>query len=740
MSCQSKDNVEELTPVVNTLTANIGTHGGIYLNGSYELNGNEILKIGFEFSTDNLFQSYKPIVYEVSNNSTTKISYFVTMGIEQNVKYYYRAFLQTPVGTFYGETKSIVSDGCVSPEITSLSNNYGHIADTLTIHGHFFKDPNYQTFVLFSDVKASILLVNDSMIQCTVPSYIKTVSSVIKVQINNRIGRYESFTLYKPSLITIDPLVSLIGDTITISGDHFDISSYRNNVFFNDIKATVIKSQRQELKVIVPSNIELPRFRIRVNTQLQDVISNQTFTLAPPEIDLITPLTATFRNELTITGRNFDFEISRNKVFFGDVQAQITYANRNMIKVIIPDDLKKSLETISVSAQVQQITHNKLFQLLQPQIKIVPQSAYTDENITIEGNYFHPNRNKNTVTFENVDATILSGDKEKLTVQVPRGPYPRRKATVKIQLLDMVVEHDLDLTILDKWIMVSNDLPFSFYRAVNGAVVGNNEAYIITGTGQYTDTNFYLWKFNSENFSWTKYTLPFQPRFSASAESNGEKIYVYSALKDNTFWEFNPVNQQWTKRSQFPGERRDFTMHFSINGDIYMGAGVDIDNNLKNYRDMYKYSPLLDTWSRIADFPYEEFFMRIETSHFVINNIAYVGNGATNTGADDFWSYLPQSNEWKQIGDFPDARTYTASFELNNRGYVTGGKPVGGSATTDCWVYNPSSRSWSKSNNIGHVERNMHFAFSLNNRGYVGGGGTNPWGGSSGFDLYEYIP
>jgi len=739
-SCQSDDEVDNPMPVINTLNASVGANGGINVYGSYELNGYEISKIGFEVSTDSLFVSEKKR-YEVSNNSTAKISYFVTTGIEENIRYYYRAFLQTPEETFYGETRSIVSDGSVSPEITGLSSNYGHIADTLTIYGHFFKDINYQTFVFLSEIRAFVLSANDSVIQCTIPVSIRTVSSEVQVQISNRIGRYEGFTLHKPLISTVDPLASLIGDTITIAGDHFDISNTRNRVFFNDIKATVIESRRQELKVVVPAAIDAPASIIRVNAQLQDTVFKQSFTLLPPEIDDITPLTATFRDELTITGKNFDLEISGNKVYFGNVLAQITYADRNTIKVIVPDNLEKSRETISVFAQAQQTSYNEPFQLIAPQINLVPQSAYTDEDITIAGDYFHSKFNKNTVTFEDVEATIVSGDKENLTVKVPRGPYPRRKATVKIQLLDLVVEYQLDLTVLDKWIMVSNDLPFEFYRSINGAAVANNEAYLITRSRDFTDTGYYLWKFNPDDYSWTKYVLPFQPKFSASVVSNDEKLYVYSALDNNDFWEFDPASQQWARRSQFPGVRRDYTMHFAIHGDIYIGAGVDIETyDQTNYRDVYKYSPSSDTWSKIADFPYNELFMRIETSSFVINDIAYVGNGATNTGAYDFWSYLPLNNEWKPIADFPDARLYTASFQLGNLGYVTCGTSMIGSATKDCWIYDPSLNTWSKSDDIGRLERNMHFAFSLNGKGYVGGGGTTPSGGNSGFDLYEYKP
>lgn len=104
----------------------------------------------------------------------------------------------------------------------------------------------------------------------------------------------------------------------------------------------------------------------------------------------------------------------------------------------------------------------------------------------------------------------------------------------------------------------------------------------------------------------------------------------------------------------------------------------------------------------------------------------------------DYWSYHPNNDEWKRIADFNDARSYTASFQLNGFGYVTGGSFA--SAHKDCWRYDPSLETWTKIEDIGHVTRGGHFSFSLNDRAYIGGGGFYYVGSKVAYDFYEYIP
>jgi hypothetical protein len=742
ISCSSDDdeNVPQiLEPEVLTINATIGVNGGVNLLGSYDSNGNTISEIGFEYSLDSLFNNR--IVLDSELGSDNQIEYFLANGIEENVKYFYKAFAKSSGVSFYGDIKSFISDGSAAPEINSISIDFGHIADTLEIHGKYFKDDNHQTFVDFSNINSQIISLNDSIIKCKVPTNINNVINNVRVRIDNRADSYSSFTLFEPTIETINPIVGVIGDTLSINGNHFDFVNSRNDVFFGNIQSTVIESNRETIKIIVPENIESPTESIKLYAQLQEVTYNTSYQLSAPEINSISPLNATFRDEITITGNNFDFEISRNKVYFGNIEAAITYADKNTLVVTVPDDLESSSEQIKVIAQLQAVVFNENFQLIPPEINFVPQDVYANQDITIQGAYFHPILDRNNITIEDIEVDLTTGNTERLETKIPLGPFPRRKAIVKIQLLDLIVEYEIELNILDKWVMVSDNLPFIFYRSVNNAIVAQNQAFVIALSLDINDSNYYLWKFNPVDFSWEQSTIPFTMKWSAVSVSNGDKIYVYNAESNNGFWEYNPMTEQWNELTAYIGSRRDYPTHFSINGEIYIGMGADFEpyTSIK-YGDFYKYSPTTNNWTQIADFTYQNYFLRTETSTFTINDIAYVGNGATNTGMFDYWSYHPNTDEWIRIADFNDSRRYTASFELNGYGYVTGGTPTGGSNRKDCWKYDPSLDNWTQIDDIGHIQRGGHFSFSLNGRAYIGGGGIYASGGYTGYDFYEFIP
>ena len=740
IGCTPEDNNKvALEPNVYTLNAVVENNGGVTLNGEFETNENPIDNKGFEYALDSLFTNRRKIIqFENLSKNNEEFSFFLGTGIEKNTKYFYRAYIISNYSRYFGEAIEFMSNGSIAPQIGSISNKFGHFADTISIFGNYFKDDFYPTNIDFSDRKSTILSVNDTLIKCLVPNYLNSVRNNIRVRISNREAIFSSFELYAPIINSIKPIQTVIEDTICIYGSHYDIVNNRNKVYFGSIEAKVIASNRDSLKVIVPSSIENPISPITLKAQLQEVTFDQDFSLSPPVITNIAPIKATFREEIEITGDNFDIDISRTKVYFGEVETTITYVDKNLIKVVVPDNLESSSEPIKVVSQLQEIIYSEKFSLIPPVINFVPESISTNQEIEIIGTYFHPIKDRNIVTFENVQTNVLSGNTESLNIKIPNGPFPRRKIIVKVQVLDLIVKYEVELNILDKWIMVSNNLPFRFNRSINNAVVVNNEAYVIAYTGIY-DSVLYLWKFNPSDYSWEQSNIPFEMRSSAVMNSCNDKIYLYDAQSDNGFWEFDPLSKQWTQLTPFPGARRDYPTHFSIDGDIYIGMGADYEP----YRDIlfgdfYKYDTKNDSWTRIADFTFQNYFRRTETSTFTIKNIAYIGNGASNTGMVDYWSYHPNSDEWIRIADYNDARNDTASFELNGFGYVTGG--IFTRQYNDCWRYEPSSNTWTQDENIGHFARAGHFSFSLNGKAYIGGGQRGIFFSSQSHDLYEFIP
>ena len=447
-----------------------------------------------------MFNNKTKVIAEPTSDNRLKL--LVSSRIDKNIKYYFKAFVETSNRTFVGNIRDFVSYESVSPEIDSISTDFGHIGDTLEIYGKHFIDATHETYVDYTNRDATIISINDSLIKAIIPRDIIQMSGDIQVMIDNKADSYSSFTLFKPTIETIEPIIALIGDTLSIKGDHFDFTDSGNRVLFGNSQSEVVESKREEIKAIVPEAMENISDSVSVYAQLQKTVYKVPFRLAAPEIHSIAPLNATFRDEITINGDNFDREISRNKVYFGNIEAKVTYADKHILKVLVPDDLESSSEPISVKAQLQESVYTKNFQLIPPEITFVTENVHARQDITIEGNYFHPIKDRNTITIENIGVDLTSGDSGHLNTKVPLGPFPRRKALVKLSLLDITIEYEVELNIADKWVMVSEDLPFRFRRGPQNAVVVNNEAYLLAQKkDNYTDESLDLWKFNSSDLT-----------------------------------------------------------------------------------------------------------------------------------------------------------------------------------------------------------------------------------------------
>ena len=96
-------------------------------------------------------------------------------------------------------------------------------------------------------------------------------------------------------------------------------------------------------------------------------------------------------------------------------------------------------------------------------------------------------------------------------------------------------------------------------------------------------------------------------REAACLNLNG-KLYVFGS---NTYtglaasvmtWEFNPANENWIRKKDYPGEGKNFVSGFSLGNYLYVGFGIDTNYTSS---DFHRYDPLTDTWTKMADLPVE---------------------------------------------------------------------------------------------------------------------------------------
>ncbi|WKN44961.1 IPT/TIG domain-containing protein [Tunicatimonas pelagia] len=550
--------------------------------------------------------------------------------------------------------------------------------------------------------------------------------------------KFESSGSRCPIISRIAPEQGHLEDTIQLFGKYFGTSTYSSSthVTFSNQYSRIISIDDSVITCVVPETIVEHQHRVTVTSMGKSAAI--PFSLYSPLIELIEPASATFGDTLKLFGQHLDHVAERNTIMLGNAKAEIVTSQRNSLEFIVPDELAENIPSLQLTSQLQTVNAPASFSIILPEIVNAPECSNAYEEITLEGNYFHPVSHQNRVFIEGVKAEVLSGTTQQLIVRVPFGPFPNGSGRIDIGVTDTVVTTEQQICIQDPWLMISNSLPFSFYGDV-GTFTINNRVFVVSDPEDYQDQNLYLWEFDEETISWTKETIPFNVQHSGTCVGNGSKGYVYTATSTDNFWEYDPATTTWTQKPDFPGARRDKPTSFSVNGNVYVGLGTDFEPYFEvDYFDFYKFDASLNQWIKVSDFPNDPYTRgRTEASTFVIDQAAYVVGGARTTGSYSAWKYQPSEDQWVSIADFPDARNYTSAFSLDGKGYIANGSPVGGGERKECWEYNPASNTWSPFFDIGHKSRFRGFAFVINGTAYVGGGSGGRYDDLTEYELYK---
>ncbi len=524
---------------------------------------------------------------------------------------------------------------------------------------------------------------------------------------------------------SIYPSKALIGDTLTLKGKYFTGRSL--SVKFGDRPGGLVSMNDSLIRITVPADIRSFNPLITLTDGAKIDTISKVFSLYTPRIDEYTTL-GTFRDTVVIKGDYFSRFLNGNQVSFGSTVAKVVSYSRRELKVIVPDDIEFSKTLISLKAQVQVVNTTVPFVIRKPELIVVPQSGYVNDLVVVEGKNFHPVLNKNLLSFEGNGAVLNSGNTTKLSFNIPNGPYPKRSARIVYKMLDYEIVCPVRFQVLNKWIMVSDQVPFSGYTN-SGAFTINGISYVIASSKDVFDAKKYVWKFNPEDFSWEKSEIPFAFN-SAQVTVAGNKAYLYCQADLNNFWEYDPASNHWTKKATYMAGMRQSGVIVSVGQYIYFGMGrapQPFGNFLPN-SNFYRYSIATDSWEKETDYP-TEFGNgeRVFPCAFAVDEKFYFGCGATNTGMFQFHSYNPATKTWAKLADFPDARLYATSFVYQNQGYIAKGLTVQGALTADVYKYDIAANKWIKMpDNIGTpaidrggIERG--YSFVNNGKAYVGG-------------------
>ena len=234
-----------------------------------------------------------------------------------------------------------------------------------------------------------------------------------------------------------------------------------------------------------------------------------------------------------------------------------------------------------------------------------------------------------------------------------------------------------------------------------------------------------LWEFDAPTQSWTeKAPCPVVPIEGASFVI-GSSAYV---LNQGATYQYNQLTNTWTQKASLPADSSTDATAMAINGKGYLGLGSNVHSPTgAALKDWWQYDPVADLWTRKSNFPGGA---RYNVAGFAVDGKGYVCSGEkevknTISYPNDLWQYDPVSDSWIQKANMPGPGMVAIGLNGTVDGVDVGFVVVGGPG--GCLEYNPAKDVWGRLPDMPGGLRGIFAAFVIN-RSLCIGGGT---GGSS---------
>ncbi len=317
-SCEKDDG-----PIVlETVDAVMLEEGGVELFGKIQ-NLKQEASYGFIVSQNadaEIFNSNRILISEFGSNPGG-FSKLVKNDLIDGQTYYYKVFLTLNGITRFGEEKSFISNGSAPPKILEVTPQPAYTGDTIQIKGKYFSD-NYKLYLNNREIQ--LLTKTDTLAKAIILylSFREEPFDNLKIRKStSESSVFEDFELFKPEIISIEPYQAHENDTITITGNHFDVIKVQNklsmlNSWGNYEPMHILESSRTQIKFVVPNSFYHVFPKMRLKSHYHSIDFDDKFRVIAPEITSF-PECLKYGEQYTITGENFPYIM---KFSIGDYQ------------------------------------------------------------------------------------------------------------------------------------------------------------------------------------------------------------------------------------------------------------------------------------------------------------------------------------------------------------------------------------------------------------------------------------
>jgi hypothetical protein len=429
-----------------------------------------------------------------------------------------------------------------------------------------------------------------------------------------------------------------------------------------------------------------------------------------PEIYHFEPDSGFDGTEIVISGKNFGYQTSQNKVYIHDIESDIISATESQLIVKSPKTSFIGKAYIRVEVAKMSCTATHLFKILGPMItQMNPKESKVGDTILINGNYFLSGGIQTQLFFDDIQASIVSVTDDELQVIVPYNVNP----ISKIKLINGTKEISFNelFTRISSWTKLGKYPGGNLFDAQ--AFVINSKAYVLFGN--------LVWEFDIPLQTWTKKNnYPGYKGFdikNVAFAING-KGYCGFSDGDSILWEYEPVSDSWNKKTASI-RGIDIRNNFVSNSKVYV--------LYKSSNDLYEYDPVQDTWRNLSSIPKD-------ISEILIIRVP-IGDKVYLSDDIEFYEFDTNKCIWNKKSNLPFRPLWDGGFRIDDNLYCFEGDYYGGTGAV--YEYNPSLDIWVQKENIPSEEKDKYFTFSYSGKAYLGPGNDSWMNDNNDFWMFD---
>lgn len=627
------------------------------------------------------------------------------------------------------------------------------IGDTVVILGENFPIvPELVSIIVFGGNSRPFASTRNSL-SFVIPLDARNTSSLLTILVGSQLVNSENtWNVKAPELSSFSPDRGTVGTEVVIRGKGFHPVLPRNTLKLGEREIAISTISTTEIRCTLPEGIPSGNYPFSLSFFDKKGTSAILFEVIAPEVSEIHPNSGTWRDEVTIRGKDFGNATEEIEVYFGNHLAEIITLSNTEIKVLVPDGidtLSSAIKVLSTKLDNSEVrASNVLFNLLPVSVESISKStAKINEEFEILGNNFHPLPNRNVVFQEDQVMQVIAAERNKLVVKVT-GALQELTALVGVNNSISEDFSQTSLYVIAPWRKLA-DLPGIPQYALGGTSL-NGKGYVVRGIVNGPLEQRYLYEYDPQIDLWkqkSEYSYPgvFSSGSLIDLKLNVINGKIYGGLASNpgsfTYIDkisvYDPEENKWEGYSTFEGNRTIGSLSFNRFDRLYYllgkipDGGEDLRMHILDTKDT--------TWRRLQDMPGQGL---VESTVFQIGFRAYFVTGwnGNNTPSKAVWVYIFNLSRWGKIGDFPGlARFGSSSFSLNDFGYLLGGQQSQNDGyLKDFWRFDPNNNSWTRLDDFPGTARSKATVFTIGNKAYYGFGNTNTSLGSN--DFWEYDP